>query len=147
MMESALVLPLLVLLMIGVVDMANLLKVHSQLTRVVYEGARYGAGSIIVLKTKITRANPPSLDPANSEDVNSRMGEILRETGFDQNVLERSYQLCIRRGATDVDRVVQVNLRYSFQPLFMSFWGGAIPINISDDAPYLFPATALLDCT
>ncbi|MEV6347421.1 TadE/TadG family type IV pilus assembly protein [Actinoplanes sp. NPDC051851] len=53
--ETAIVMPLLLLLLFGIVDMGRLLQQYIQLTEAAREGARYGAlnSSVTVVKAKV----------------------------------------------------------------------------------------------
>jgi hypothetical protein len=141
--ESAIALPVLVLLTVAMVDLSSMMQEYFTLTRVTYEGARFGASSLLpATKIPIVSTLGPEYDQQTEVSPNRRMGEILlnlRENGkLKGEIGRRSFQLCKRSGAQDISRIVRVTLEYEYTPLFLSYFGSGIPVRLTADAPNLF---------
>lgn len=120
MVEMALLLPVLLIILIGAVDLGRVFYSYITVTNAAREGARYGA------------ANPP-VDPSDPTDDHV-VGIIDRVTNeaSGQNIVIMSVGVACPSGSCAHGDPIQVDVNYSFQLITgFIFRGGAIPLRAS----------------
>ena len=141
--EAAAIIPLLVFLLIGVVDVTQALNIYSRLTRIAYEGVRYGSAlpqlsqGCAALPTTQSCTQNTNLGHQN---VMSRVQQLVLQSGFRNG---QSARIETRLAAPpppndDVERVVTVRVELEYQPLFVQAFGVTLPIRVQSDGAYLF---------
>ena len=136
MVEFALMIPLLVLLMLGALDMGFAADRYFTLTRISYEGARYGAG-ISGLEEGSYAANSEEF-PVLQEMLRRRVFNLLDANGID--TAEVSLRTALQRRADPAsgypDNIITVEIDNNFEPPFSIL--GDLALNVAVDSPYLY---------
>jgi Flp pilus assembly protein TadG len=110
--EFALILPVLLLLVAGIVEYGWLLHQRSQLTRAVREGIRYG----VVLDTSGT--------PSPAQAAEDRAEDVLEELGFDLDECTLATEYAdVHPDAANTDDTLTLSITAEYNPLV----GGLVP--------------------
>ncbi len=129
--ESAIILPFLVLMVVATFDLGAALNHYLILNRIVYEGTRYAA-TIPGLKTG--EFNNVSLNPEKHADVRDRIvslistSELVRRNGYTTG----EFEIVTKNSANNW---ITVTLTVHYHSIFGFF--NQMPIKISATGPYL----------
>ncbi len=140
-MESAIIIPVFILLTFAVFDIARWYNLHHQISRIAYEGARYGA-SISGLKPHSFNSEEESVNfyPNNKgEPIDGQIYtriDILRDNrGLDPVRFEvKAYRKDLN---SDENDTVVVEVKFLNQPFF-SLLNIYKDVKVIAEAPYLF---------
>lgn len=126
--EFSLIMPLLLLLLLGIVDLSIWLSEHARVNAVAYEGARY-ASSMIGLSSEEEGG-----DQGKLTGIQLRVLKLLKNYNPDM----QSASIQVHYTGQDNDNLVTVAIQVPYEPQF-SFWGEGLSVNVLVQAPYLYP--------
>jgi len=134
MLEFAIIIPLFVLLMAGIVDLGRGLNQYFVLRRLAYEGGRMASNTERLETGKYS----PDVTGGPAATIQSALhGKIRTMIDFHGSKRFPAYVSMITERYVSDPNIVTVTLSTTLKPLLINFFP-AIPISASVDAPYLF---------
>lgn len=112
MVEFSLILPILITLVAGIIDLCGWLQTHIKLSRATYEVARYAAIQ-------------PGFSYSDSQQVilRERFIRVVRELNQEKNILKDATLLWDdpKQDAANADKVIFIQARSTYEPQFLRF--------------------------
>lgn len=142
MIEFVSILPSLVMLLLGMLEVATGIEQWLLLNQIGYEGARYAASLPELEQTSgpIPDATNPQPVPQRHHRVQDRILELLVDNGFKsaegKPTAESVTTALVQPSAGSDYSIVQVNVTVPLRPLIFDYFGG-IRLRVKASAPYL----------
>jgi len=134
MLEFAVIIPLFVLLMAGIVDLGRGLNQYFALRRLAYEGGRMASNT----ERLETGSYSPDVTGGPAATIQSALhGKIRTMIDFHGSGRFPAYVSMATERYVSNPSIVRVTLSTTLKPLLINFFP-AIPISATVDAPYLF---------
>lgn len=134
--ETALVLPLLLLFLMGVIDLSAALQEHQKIANISFEGSRYGATLLGLNIEAAEKAQDPTKLTPRHEQIRDRVNVLLESYGYDpaSAAVEVVYH--------DSTQTLEVSVELPYETYFS---GNLAPINLdrikaANSSPYLYPS-------
>lgn len=135
--EFAVCLPILVIILFSTIELGRAAGVYLDLTRVVYEGVRYGGALPGLEEGEFATAN--QVTHSGQAELRTRVLTHLGQYGYDttQAGLISSYTRSVTNGGTTTEDVVTIDVDIPYTPLFPFISGLPMHVRVRASGPYL----------